>query len=130
MFKAKDVGTRMVITTRADMPIYDAIRLMTNRHITGLPVVDADLNLIGVLSEKDVLKLLYETVDRSDQKVADYMETDVVAVDINATLIDLCDCLMGSGFRVVPLTEGGKLCAVASRSDVIQGILRVKRQAL
>ena len=54
MFKAKDVGTKMVITTRPDMPIYDAIRLMTSRNITGLPVVDADLNLIGVLSEKDV----------------------------------------------------------------------------
>lgn len=130
MFKAKDVGTKMVITTRPDMPIYDAIRLMTSRNITGLPVVDADLNLIGVLSEKDVLKLLYETADRSDQKVSDYMDTNVVTIDTNATLIDLCDCLMGSGFRVVPLIEDGKLRAIASRSDVIQGILRVKRQAL
>ncbi len=130
MFKAKDVGRKMVITTRADMPIYDAIRLMSDRNITGLPVVDADLNLCGILSEKDVLKLLYKTIDGSDQTVADYMKTEVVALDASATLTDLCDCLIDGSFRSVPLTEDGKLCAIASTSDAIQGILRVKRQAL
>jgi len=130
MFKAEDVGTRMVITTRPDMPIYDAMRLITNRNITGLPVVDADLNLVGVLSEKDVLKLLYETADRSDHTVADYMSTKVVTLDANSTLVDLCDCLIDGNFRRVPLTEDGKLCAIAGTSDVIRGILRVERQAV
>ncbi len=130
MFKAKDVGTEMVIAARPDMPIYDAIRLMSNRNVTGLPVVDADLNLVGILSEKDVLKLLYETADRSDQIVADYMKTDVTTLDADATLIDLCDCLIDGSFRRVPLTKDGKLYGIASTSDVIQGILRVKRQAL
>ena len=63
MFKVKDIATKMVITARPEMPIYDAIRLMANRNITGLPVVDAELNLVGVLSERDVLKLLYETTE-------------------------------------------------------------------
>ena len=130
MFKAIDAATKMVITTRPEAPIYDAIRIMASRNITGLPVVDADLNVVGVLSEKDVLKLLYDTLDRADQTVADYMSTHVVTLDTNATLIDLCDCLMSGNFRRVPITEDGKLCAIASISDVIQGILRVKRQAL
>ncbi len=130
MFKAKDVGTRMVITTRPDMPIYDAMRLLASRNITGLPVVDADLNLVGVLSEKDVLKLLYETADRSDHTVADYMNTKVVTLDANASLTDLCDCLIDGSFRRVPLTEDGKLYAIAGTSDVIRGILRVERQAV
>jgi len=129
MFKAIDAATKMVITTRPEAPIYDAIRIMASRNITGLPVVDADLNVVGVLSEKDVLKLLYDTLDRADQTVADYMSTHVVTLDTNATLIDLCDCLMSGNFRRVPITEDGKLCAIASISDVIQGILRIKRQA-
>ncbi|MEK7994979.1 MAG: CBS domain-containing protein [Planctomycetota bacterium] len=129
MFKAIDAATKMVITTRPEAPIYDAIRIMASRNITGLPVVDADLNVVGVLSEKDVLKLLYDTLDRADQTVADYMSTPVVTLDTKATLIDLCDCLMSGNFRRVPITEDGKLCAIASISDVIQGILRIKRQA-
>jgi len=130
MFKARDVARKMVITIRPDAPIYEAIRLMANRNLTGLPVVDAELNLVGVLSEKDVLRLLYETADRADQTVADYMSTDVPSLDVNASLIDLCDQLIDSSARVMPLTENGKLCAVASRSDLIQGILRVKGQAI
>jgi CBS domain-containing protein len=130
MFKANDVARKMVITVRPNTPIYEAIRLMANRNLTALPVVDAELNLLGVLSEKDVLRLLYETADRVDQTVADYMSVNVPSLNTNASLIDLCDQLMDSSARVVPLTENGKLCAIASRSDLIQGILRVKGQAL
>jgi len=128
MFKAIDVGTKMVITTKPETPIYDAIRLMAGRKITGLPVVDAELNVVGVLSEKDVLKLLYDTRDRAGQTVADYMSPHPVTVEASASLIDLCDCLISGNFRRVPITQGGKLCAVASISDVLQGILRIKRQ--
>jgi len=130
MFKASDVGKKMVITTRPDTPIYDAIRLMANRNLTALAVVDAELNLLGVLSEKNVLRLLYETVDRANQTVADYMSDQVSSLDVNASLIDLCDQLIESGSRMIPLTEDGKLAAVVSRSDLIQGILRVKGQAI
>jgi CBS domain-containing protein len=130
MFKASDVARKMVITTRPDTPIYDAIRLMSNRNLSALPVVDAELNLLGVLSEKDALKLLYETADRADRTVADYMTTSVPCLEVGASLIDLCDQLVESSARVVPLTENGKLCAIASRSDLIHGILRVKGQAL
>ncbi len=129
MFKASDVGKKMVITVRPDTPIYDAIRLMANRNLTAVPVVDAQLNLIGVLSETHVLRLLYETADRADQTVADYMSTEVPSLDKDASLIDLCDQLIESNSRVVPLTEKGRLYGIASRSDLIQGILRVKGQA-
>ena len=130
MFNIMEVATNIVICARPEMAIYDAIRIMANRNITGLPVVDADLKLIGILSEKDVVKILYETRDRADQTVEDYMSTDFVSLDTNSTLIDLCDCLVDSNFRSVPITEDDKLCAIASRSDLVKGILRVKHQAL
>lgn len=130
MFKASDVAKKMVITTRPDTPIYDAIRLMANRNLAALPVVDAELNLLGMLSDRDVLKLLYETANRADQTVADYMSPQADSLDVNASLIDLCDQLVDPNARVMPLTENGKLAAVASRSDLIQGILRVKGQTL
>jgi CBS domain-containing protein len=124
-----NVATKMVVTTRPEAPIYDAIRVLANRNIADLPVVDADLNLVGILSDRDVLALLYETRDRADQTVADYMCTDVFSLDVGANLIDLCDCLVDSNFRSVPITEDGKRRAIASRGGVIQRILRVKNQA-
>ena len=129
MFKAKDIMVEAVVTAQPDMPIYDAIRLLANRNITGLPVVDENLELKGVLSEKDVLKLLYETEDRAEQTVQDYMSDNVVTYDVNDNLIDLCDCLIDNSFRRIPITNDGKLGGIASRSDVIKAILKLKHQA-
>ena len=128
MFKAKDVMTKVVIAVQPEMPIYDAIRTLADRNITGLPVVDADLTLVGLLSEKDVLKTLYATEDSPEQTVSDFMSTNIINFDANASLIDLCDCLIENNFRRVPITEDGKLVGIASRSDIIRAILMLKHQ--
>lgn len=128
MFKAKDIMTKAVICIRPDMLIYDAIRTLVDRNVTGLPVVDADLALVGMLSEKDVLKTLYATEDSAKQTVNDFMSKTVISFDANSSLIELCDCLIEKNFRRVPVTEDGKLVGIVSRSDVIRAILRLKRQ--
>ena len=130
MFKTKDVMTKSIICARPEMPIYDAVRLLAGRSITGMPVVDDELNLIGVLSEKDVLSMLYDTEDSIEQTVSDYMTTGVVSYDVDSSLIDLCDCLTEHHFRRVFVTEDGKLAGVASRSDVIRAILKIKHQEI
>jgi CBS domain-containing protein len=128
MFKARDFMTRSVICTREDMPIYEAIRLLSNRNLTALPVVDADLRLVGLVSEKDVLRTLYEKEDRIERTVSDYMNRKIISYDVNANLIDICDCLMEHPFRRVPITEHGRLVGIASTSDVIRAILKLKHQ--
>lgn len=128
MFKAKDVMTKVVITVWPQMPIYDAIRTLAHRNITGLPVVDADLTLVGILSAKDVLKTLYASEGSPEQTVKDFMNTEVISFDANDSLIDLCDCLTEKNIIRVPITEGGKLLGIVSRSDVIRAILRLKHQ--
>jgi len=129
MFKAKDIMTKMVISVRPEMPIYDAIRTLAERNVTGLPVVDADLNLVGLLSEKDVVKTLYDAEGKVDQTVSDFMSTDVVSFEPDATLIDLCDCMIAGNFRRVPIVGDGKLMGIVSGSDIIRAILKLKHQS-
>jgi CBS domain-containing protein len=50
MFKAKEMMTKVVICAWPEMPIYDAIRTLADRKITGLPVVDAELKLVASIS--------------------------------------------------------------------------------
>ena len=130
MFRAKDIMTQSVVCARPEMPIYDAIRLLTRRRITGMPVVDDELNIVGVLSEKDVLGMLYATEDSIEQQVSDYMNFGAVSLDIDDTLIDLCDIMTQNIFRRVFITEEGKLVGVVSRSDVIHAILQIKHQTV
>jgi len=57
--KAKDIMTKEVISVKEDTPIYEAVKLLRKNEITGMPVVKDDMTLVGVLTEKDVLRLLY-----------------------------------------------------------------------
>ena len=128
MFKAKEIMAQPVITVTPDMPIYDAVRLLTARTLSALPVVDEDLCLKGMLSEKDVLSLLYEHQDFSDKLVSDFMTPEVISFEVSDNLIDLCDCFETHRIRRIPITENGQLTGLVNRSDVIDAILAIKHE--
>jgi len=54
--RAHQIMTRQVITVTPETPILDAVNIMLQRHVSGLPVVDATGKLIGVVSEGDFLR--------------------------------------------------------------------------
>ncbi len=129
MFKVRDFMVSPVITTTPETPIFDAIRLLASRNLSGLPVVDHELCLVGLLSEKDVLHLFNEHEDSQDMTVQDLMTAAPVSFQATDSLVDLCDCLEQNSFRRVPITQDGRLVGVVSRSDLIKAILKIKRQA-
>lgn len=129
MFKAKTVMVTDIITVKKHTPIYEAIRILVEHNITGLPVVNDDMTLAGILSEKDVLKLLYETHDKPGV-VEDYMSENIVTFDENDNLIDITECLINNNFRRVPITSGGKLAGIISRKDIIKYILELRHKTV
>ena len=63
MLEAKDIMTSNVVCIQKDLPVVDAIRLMSQNNITGIPVVEEDMKLVGILSEQDVLRLFHTYED-------------------------------------------------------------------
>ncbi|MHC4285834.1 MAG: CBS domain-containing protein, partial [Planctomycetota bacterium] len=59
MLSAEEIMTGDVITVKEDTPIHEAMEIMLKEQVSGLPVVFDDMSLAGVLSEKDVVTLLY-----------------------------------------------------------------------
>jgi len=125
--KAKDIMTRNVITVTKDTPIIQAIELIANNDITGIPVVDDDMNLLGILSEKDVLSLIY-TPDDESKTVNDFMTQPPIFFDEDESLLDVCDCLINHFFRRIPVTSRGKLVGIITRSDIVREYLRQREQ--
>jgi CBS domain-containing protein len=128
MFTAKDLMTTNVISVKKRTPIYDAIRTMVENNITGVPVVNDDMTLAGIISEKDVLQLLYDCKDLEKRdggigKVEDFMTKDVVTFDKDENLLSICNCLMKRHFRRVPVLSDGKLAGIITRKDLIKYIL-------
>ena len=124
MLEAKDIMTRQVICIRKDTPILEAIRLMADNNITGIPVVDDDLILVGILSEQDVMRLFHTYDDEKDRTVNDFMTQPAIHFEENEPLLDVCYCLRDNHIRRVPVTSNGKVTGVISRSDILKCILK------
>lgn len=124
MLKAKDLMTKEVISVRKDAPVFEAVELLWKNDITGVPVVEDDMTLVGVLTEKDVLRLFRAHEDQKNETVSSFMTQPAVHFDENETLPDVCDCLMNYFLRRVPVTSKGKVVGIISRADMIRHILR------
>ena len=123
----KDIMTKNVITVTRDMPIYDAMELFAKYDISGLPVVDKDMILIGVLSEKDLMNLVDIPEDEQDKTVNDLMTQPALYFEEDESLLDVCQFLKKNVFRRVPITSKGKLVGIISVRDIIEFILKLNR---
>jgi CBS domain-containing protein len=119
MLAAKAIMNGNVITVPQDEDIYEAIRIMVLNNITGLPVVDDGGRLVSIISEKDVLRLLYNVEDEPGT-VAEYMTTDVVCFNQEDRLHDIAGSFVENNFRRVPILSQGKLVGIISRKDIIR----------
>ena len=122
---AMDVMRGGVLTVRTDTPMSEIARVLANKRVSGLPVVDDYMNLLGIVSEKDVLVSLY-TTNGSILLAQDLMTTEVVSFTIHDDLFDICDALVREEFRRVPILDQGKLVGIISRTDIMQHIVSNK----
>jgi len=125
MFEIENIMTKEVISVKRDTAIQETIKIMVENNITGLPVVDDQMQLIGVISEKDIMMLLYDVGSRTG-KVEDFMTKNVVSFDQEDNLADVCDCLLKNHFRRVPIVTGPKkkLVGIISRKNIVQSIFQ------
>ena len=125
MLKAKEIMQSNLITAKQDAPVLEVINLLAQNEITGLPVVDDDMTLVGLVSEKDVLGIAYRVLadvigNAMDvKKIGDIMTKDVVSFSPNDNLDDICQCFMNKPFRRVPVLDNGKVVGIISRKDII-----------
>jgi CBS domain-containing protein len=127
MFRAKSIMKTDVISVDKDTEIYEAIRIMVESNITGLPVVNDDRTLAGIITEKDVLKLLYDFEDVPDT-VGGFMTEQVTCFDQEDSLIDIADSFTRNHFRRVPILDKGRLVGIISRKDIIGYILKLRHK--
>lgn len=123
MFQAKDIMQTDLVTIKPDCSIYEAVKVMAKNRISAMPVVDDDMALIGIITEKDMMKLLYN-FENSKCKVSEFMTKEIITFDQNTSLLDVCDCLINSNFRRVPIVSRGKLVGIISRRNVMEYICR------
>jgi len=131
VLKVKDIMTENVISVKKDTPVFQAIEILADNDITGIPVVEDDMTVVGILSEKDVLTVLYDLKESEGKVVDDFMTQPAICFEKDESVMDVCVCLRESFFRRVLVTERGKLIGIVSRKDIIKCILQtIKKESI
>ncbi len=122
MLKARDVMTKDVITISPDATLADAIELLVAKEISGMPVVDANGKVIGIISEKDILNFIFSGNLRNT-KVKEAMSTNIISFTSDTDIDKISLCISENRIRRVPIIDEGKLVGIVSRRDIIRVVL-------
>src|SRR5215475_4213427 len=140
IMKAKDVMTRNVISIASDASVLEALRLMLQHQISGLPVVDRAGRVAGMVTEGDFLRraetgtqrrrprwleflvgpgrLASEYVHTSGRRVDDVMTSEVHSVAEDAALDDIVRLMERYQIKRVPVLRGDKLVGMVTRQNL------------
>lgn len=126
MLAIKSIMTVGVISVKADTPIYEALSLLAKHKVSGVPVVNEQDHVVGILSEKDVLRILVDRKLKIKSTVDEYMSRDVISFTEEDSAMDVCKFFIRSHIRRVPIVRDHKLVGIVSRADIIPLILEAQ----
>ena len=129
-YSIKEFMAKQLITFQSDTPIETAMESFLENKISGAPVLDNQGNLVGVLSEKDCMRTLFESsyYNNLGGFVKEYMSTNLKTINIHDTLSNVADEFIKSRFRRFPVMEGDKLVGQISRRDILRAIVKLSNE--
>ena len=142
--QARDIMTRSVVTVRPDTLLPDVAGAMVTHRISGVPVLDAAGQVVGIISEGDLYRrpelgtertrrrwaefftsnqaLARDYVHTHGHKAADVMSRRVVQVPPDTPVSEIADIFERRGIKRVPVVDGGRLVGIVSRSNLVQAL--------
>lgn len=140
----KDIMTTGVKTVTPETPVKDVAMIMCMQKISGMPVLNEANEVVGVISEKDILQRMFPDVqeamtldtrpnfedmetnyhDALSLKVKDLMTSSVATVEPNMPCLKAASTMWLRKIRRIPVTEGNKLVGIISIGDVHRAIFQ------
>ncbi len=125
MLKAKDVMTKEVITIDPETGLEEAIHRLVENKISGMPVCDKEGNVVGMVSEKDILNFIFSG-NIKDTKVKEAMSTHIISFPPEAELDKIALVMGEKQIRRVPILENGRMVGIVSRRSIIKIVLQIQ----
>ena len=129
---AGDALSKYKIVLRPDEDLLAAIDVLVRKRCSGAPVLSEDGELVGILTEKDCLRLLSNSAygELSGGTVRDYMSNVKVTLTSDMDLFSVAKAFLGTNFPVLPVVDQGKLVGRVSRLDLLGQIKELERKIL
>lgn len=120
-----------LITFTADQKIEDAMDRLLASRISGAPVLNEKRQIIGMLSEKDCLRVIlenaYYNMPPGEGRVSSYMSTEVVTISADEDVLAVAERFLKSHFRRFPVIDKGRLVGQVSRRDILRAAMEIKK---
>jgi len=118
------VRLKNLITFRPDQDINEVIDIIIEKKISGAPVLDELGKLVGIISEKDCLRIVvdqaYHNLPYNAPKVSDYMTKQVKTLSLSSDVVEAATAFLNTPIRRMPVVDNGVLIGQISRRDVLR----------
>jgi predicted transcriptional regulator len=115
-----------IVIFSPDQSIQEVISTIIEKKIAGAPVMDDQKRLVGMISEKDCLRIIvdqaYYNMPAETRKVSDYMTTAVQSLSRETTIVEAADEFLNSPIRRFPVVENGMLVGQVSRRHILRAV--------
>jgi CBS domain-containing protein len=119
-----------MVTFKPDQMIQEVIAIIIDKKISGAPVLDDHRHLVGIISEKDCLRIMvdqaYHNLPAESRKVSDYMTADVKTMSPKTNVVEAAIEFLNSHFRRFPIVENGTMIGQVSRRDILKAAQNIK----
>ena len=123
--RVRDYMATQLVTLSEQTEILRAISLLIENEISGAPVVDDQGVLVGMLTERDCMRVALEAGYYAEYggRVKEYMSTDTVTIDAQESLMRTAERFLKTPYRRYPVTDqDGRLIGQISRRDVLRAL--------
>ncbi len=121
---------RDVWTIAPDITVYEAIKMMSEKNVGALPVVEGT-KLVGIISERDYMsKVMLKGKSSKDTPVRDIMTSDVVTVGPNDNVSKCMEIITENHVRHLPVIEDGVLLGIVSIGDLVRWTISTQRMTI
>jgi CBS domain-containing protein len=113
-----------LVTLHPDTEILRAVNTLLANDIAGAPVVDEQGSLVGILTEKDCMRVVLNAGYHSEYggQVSEYMSKDVETIAADESIVDAAKLFFGERFHRYPVVENDRLVGQLSRRDVMRAL--------
>ena len=115
-------GTRVVFVG-PDLNLSEALDTMVSNKVGALPVKDDSGDIIGIITERDLMRAVHEKASLDSERVADRMTADIVAGHLDETVEHIMSTMTERRVRHLPILKDGKLVGIVSIGDLVKSQL-------
>jgi CBS domain-containing protein len=127
MYQVKNAMHSKVVCARPEATVEEAIELLLENHISGAPVIDDGGQLVGIISQFQLLEVMYDPQIKNG-RVRDFMTREVLTIDEDALLGTAVNLFVVHRIRRLPVVRLGRVVGVISRSDLLRYFVNTGEQ--